>query len=238
MDPVQNQESTVQDAAPATSAPAEIAPVTEPVAPVTATSPAPAPAPAPPNDYEWDGEDWSKFESAFAGRPKLAASVKAHIERWKNQATDMDNLEKLLSVDPGEFEAKLKAKDEELSQIRNQLSDMERWQDEVAAKDFERHLQQNAPDVWEYQDKDGNYVALDTLLKAMNDKNLSYEDALVLARARIPKTAPAQVQPAPPALPRSVAASKPPTKGVGDTKPRYEDMDPYEAMAHMSRNAR
>lgn len=241
MDPVQTPTQEPVQEAPATSAPVEtpIAPVSANPATIAPVSePAPATETTPSDDFEWDGVDWGKIERVFEGRPKLAASVKTHIERLAREATDLKDLEKFFDVDTSEIESKLKAKDEELAQLRNHVADLERWQDDVAAKDFERYLQTHAKDVWEYQDADGNYAALKILLENMNDRNLPFEDALVLARARIPKPGLKPGPPAPPSIPRSVAGSRPPTKSIGDTKPRYEDMDPYEAMAHMSRNAR
>lgn len=220
-------------------------------APVTTTSPAAptttttttttAQAPTVDEDMEWDGEDWSTLEKTFASKPKLLGSIKAKVEALTARANDISNLEKLLGAETGDYEKRLAEAQEKVSKyeaenvgLKTTIKDLERWQDEVAVKNFERYLQENAADVWEYQDESGNYPALETLLKGMNDKGLSLDEALVLARAKIP------VKPAPPskpAVPPSVISSKPPTKGHNSASAPETD-DYYKVVERASRQAR
>lgn len=230
-----------------TPAPAQPQAETQVQAPVTTTTPAqpttetPAPAPTVDEDMEWDGEDWSTLEKTFASKPKLLGSIKAKVEALTAKANDISNLEKLLGAETGDYEKRLAEAQEKVSKyeaenvgLKTTIKDLERWQDEVAVKNFERYLQENAADVWEYQDESGNYPALETLLKGMNDKGLSLDEALVLARAKIPaKPSP----PAKPTVPPSVISSKPPTKGHNSASAPETD-DFYKVVERMSRQAR
>lgn len=228
-----------------TPAPAQPQAETQVQAPVTTTTPAAptteTPAPTVDEDMEWDGEDWSTLEKTFASKPKLLGSIKAKVEALTAKANDISNLEKLLGAETGDYEKRLAEAQEKVARyeaenvgLKTTIKDLERWQDEVAVKNFERYLQENAADVWEYQDESGNYPALETLLKGMNDKGLSLDEALVLARAKIPaKPAP----PAKPTVPPSVISSKPPTKGHNSASAPETD-DFYKVVERMSRQAR
>lgn len=228
-----------------TPAPAQPQAETQVQAPVTTTTPAPptteTPAPTVDEDMEWDGEDWSTLEKTFASKPKLLGSIKAKVEALTAKANDISNLEKLLGAETGDYEKRLAEAQEKVAKyeaenvgLKTTIKDLERWQDEVAVKNFERYLQENATDVWEYQDESGNYPALETLLKGMNDKGLSLDEALVLARAKIPtKSAP----PAKPTVPPSVISSKPPTKGHNSASAPETD-DYYKVIERASRQAR
>ena len=232
-----------------TPAPAQPQAETQVQAPVTTTAPAPSttetpvetPAPTVDEDMEWDGEDWGTLEKTFASKPKLLGSIKAKVEALTAKANDISNLEKLLGAETGDYEKRLAEAQEKVSKyeaenvgLKTTIKDLERWQDEVATRNFERYLQENAADVWEYQDESGNYPALETLLKGMNDRGLSLDEALVLARAKIPaKPAP----PAKPTVPPSVISSKPPTKGHNSASAPETD-DFYKVVERMSRQAR
>ena len=139
-------------------------------------------------DMEWDGTADLLSIPHATKFPKLFQSLATP----KAKAEDNELFDRLLNKEPDELTQK------ELKELREFKAEVEKeraaFKESEAQQTWEKELEAQVPDIFNYAGDEGNYPALERYLQLIHDKGLEPDEAAVLVRAKWKLEKPAETE--------------------------------------------